>query len=112
MAKVTKATRDIVDVDKEIEKVTSTKKKEKQKSVPKKESNKKSSKEKTNKKEKKEKGGILKFFKEVRKEMSKVQWPSRKEMVKYSVATISFVIFFAIFFYVIEIIMALVKAWV
>lgn len=106
MAKVTKSTRDIIDVDQEIEKVTSSKKKEQGKKTQKKESKKKSE------NSKKEKGGVFQFFKEVRKEMSKVKWPSRKDMVKYSVATISFVIFFAIFFYVIEIIMALLKAWV
>jgi len=110
MAKVTKATREIVDVDKEIEKVTSAKKVEKK--APKKDSKKKNGNPKKEKKAKKEKGGILKFFKEVKKEMSKVQWPSRKDMVKYSIATISFVIFFGIFFYIIEIIMAFLKAWV
>jgi len=110
MAKVTKATREIVDVDKEIEKVTSAKKKEKSQKT---DGKKKPSKKQNSKKvEKKEKGGILKFFKEVKKEISKVQWPSRKDMVKYSIATISFIIFFAIFFYIIEIIMALLKAWV
>ena len=106
MAKVTKATRDMVDVDKEIAKVTKTKEVKKKKEVSKKKNGNK------NQSVKKEKGGIFKFFKEVNKEVSKVKWPTRKEMVKYSVATISFVIFFGIFFYVIEIVMALVKAWV
>ena len=47
--------------------------------------------------------------KQVKKEMSKVHFPSKKEMIKYSVATIVFVVFFGIYFYVIELIMALVK---
>ena len=45
---------------------------------------------------------IKKFFSEVRKELSKVKWPTKKDMVKYSIATISFVIFFAAFFYLID----------
>lgn len=42
---------------------------------------------------------IMKFFSEVKKELSKVKWPSRKDMVKYSISTICFVIFFAAFFF-------------
>ena len=45
-------------------------------------------------------------------EVSKIKWPSKKQMVKYSIATIVFVIFFAAFFYVIELIMALLKTMI
>lgn len=38
------------------------------------------------------------FFIGVKKEMGKVRWPLKKEMIKYSIATISFIIFFALFF--------------
>lgn len=38
------------------------------------------------------------FFTGVKKEMGKVRWPLKKEMIKYSIATISFIIFFALFF--------------
>ena len=55
---------------------------------------------------------IKNFFSEVRKEFSKVKWPNKKDMVKYSVATIVFVIFFAGFFYAIDLLMALVKTLV
>ena len=91
MAKVTKATREVMNIDDEIKKVTKSKKEVKTK----KEStgSKKTSKSKTNNKK-----GLVNFFKEVRKEMKKVKWPSRKDMVKYSFATISFIIFFALFF--------------
>ena len=65
-------------------------------------------KEKKAKKEKKEKKEGL--FQEVKKEMSKVHFPSRKDMVKYSVATIFFVIFFAIYFYLIELLMAFIRS--
>ena len=35
---------------------------------------------------------IKKFFSEVRKELKKVKWPTKKDLVKYSIATICFVI--------------------
>ncbi len=38
------------------------------------------------------------FFKGVEKEMGKVRWPLKKEMIKYSIATLSFIIFFGLFF--------------
>ena len=52
---------------------------------------------------------IKEFFHEVKKEISKVKWPSRKDMVKYSIATIVFVVFFALFFYAIDLLLALLK---
>ena len=55
---------------------------------------------------------IKKFLGEVRKEFSKVKWPSRKDMVKYSIATIVFVVFFALFFYGIMALMSLVQTLV
>ena len=57
------------------------------------------------KKEKKES-----LIKQIKKEMSKVHFPSRKDMVKYSIATIVFVIFFAGYFYLIELVMAFIKS--
>ena len=45
------------------------------------------------------------FFKSVRSEFKKVRWPNKKEMVKYSIATIVFVLFFGVFFYLIEVLM-------
>ena len=55
-----------------------------------------SKKDKNTKKIKKEKKES--FFKGVEKEMGKVRWPLKKEMIKYSIATLSFIIFFGIFF--------------
>ena len=57
---------------------------------------------------KKEKKASL--FKEVKAEMGKVHFPNKKDMIKYSVATIFFVIFFGIYFFVIELVMAFVKS--
>ena len=55
---------------------------------------------------------IIKFFNEVKKELGNVKWPSKKDMVKYSIATIIFVIFFAVFFYLIDLGVALIKSMV
>lgn len=55
---------------------------------------------------------IKKFLDEVKKELKKVRWPNRKEMVKYSVATICFVIFFAVFFYLIDLAVAFIRTLV
>ena len=53
-----------------------------------------------------------KFFSEVKKELGKVKWPSKNDMVKYSIATICFVIFFAVFFYLIDLTVAFIKTLV
>ena len=89
------------EVTKEKEKVT--KKKEKQEVKNSKKVNKKDNKKKE-KKVKKES-----FFKSVSNEMDKVRWPLKKEMVKYSIATLSFIIFFALFFTLGDLIIAGVK---
>ena len=50
------------------------------------------------KKIKKEKVKKEMFFTGVKKELGKVRWPLKKEMIKYSIATLSFIIFFGLFF--------------
>jgi len=49
------------------------------------------------------------FAKDVRKEMKKVRWPEKKYMVKYSIATLAIVLFFALYFTLINVVVALVK---
>lgn len=46
----------------------------------------------------------------VKSETAKVHWPSKKDMVKYSIATILFIVFCSLFFYLIEIIFALIQS--
>ena len=41
---------------------------------------------------------IARFFANVKKEMTKVRWPKRKEMIKFSIATIAIILFFMLFF--------------
>ena len=45
----------------------------------------------------------------VKSEFNKVFWPTKKDMVKYSITTILFVIFLALFFYLIDVIFALIQ---
>lgn len=45
----------------------------------------------------------------VKSEFLKVHWPGKKDMLRYSIATIVFIIFCALFFYLIDIIFALIQ---
>ncbi len=63
--------------------------------------------EKTNKKVKNEN-----FYAGAVKELKKVRWPLKKEMLKYSAATLIFIIFFAGFFLLSDIIIAAIKGLV
>jgi len=114
MAKIVKDTRETINVDLELSKIESKKKNSNKKNEveKKKISSKNDSKKKKDTKKGKKKSVVLTFFKEVKSEVSKVKWPSKKDMVKYSMATIIFVVFFALFFYLIDLIIALLKAGV
>ncbi len=41
---------------------------------------------------------LARFFVNVKKEMKKVRWPHKKEMVKFSIATLLIILFFMAFF--------------
>jgi len=41
---------------------------------------------------------MKKIISNVKKEMKKVKWPTKKDMIKYSIATLSIILFFCIFF--------------
>ena len=45
---------------------------------------------------------ILKFFRDVGREMRKVSWPKRKEMTNYTVTVLVTVAFFAVFFALVD----------
>ncbi len=47
------------------------------------------------------------FFSGVKTEAKRIKWPNKKDMVKYSIATIVFIIGCSLFFYVIDVIIAL-----
>lgn len=52
------------------------------------------------------------FCNGVKSETKKVRWTSKQDMVKYSIATIVFVIFCSLFFYGIDTIFALIQSLV
>ena len=65
---------------------------------------------KINKKEKKvTKASKEKFMVGLKKEIKNVKWPTFKEIVKYTVATIIFIAVFVLFFELLNVIMAFVK---
>ena len=49
------------------------------------------------------------FFKQVKKEMKKVSWPSKKQMTKYTISTLCFIVLFALYFFGIESVFAFIK---
>ena len=52
---------------------------------------------------------LARFFVSVKKEMKKVRWPKKKEMIKLSVAAISVLCFFMLFFTASDVIISLVR---
>ena len=61
------------------------------------------------KKEKKEKVKKDSFLKETRTEMKQVRWPSGKEVLKYTLATIGLVLFILVCFSLITLLAAFIK---
>jgi preprotein translocase subunit SecE len=49
------------------------------------------------------------FFYGVKKEIERVRWPNRKNMVKYSTAVLTLCVFLGVFFYVVNMIVVLLK---
>ncbi len=69
---------------------------------------------KVDKKEKNEKKSLwtrfMTFCHGVKSEFNKVHWPSKENMIKYSIAVIVFIILCSLFFYLIDIIFAAIQA--
>lgn len=67
------------------------------------------------KKEKKESGNKKGYLSQVRSEMKKVTWPSKKNLVKYSFATIVMIVLLALFFIgvtaLFDLLYSLVQGW-
>ena len=52
---------------------------------------------------------IGKYFKGVKKEISRIRWTTGKELVKYSITTVAFMLCLGVYFYAIEILVAFVR---
>jgi preprotein translocase SecE subunit len=55
---------------------------------------------------------IKTFFAGVKKEISRIKWPDKKYMFKYSVAVIVLGVCLSCFFYLIDLVVVLIKVWV
>ena len=44
--------------------------------------------------------------------MKKVKWPSKKEMIKYSIATLAFIVIFGLYFYGLDALFAWISSLV
>ena len=53
---------------------------------------------------------IAKYFKGVAKEVKRIRWTNKKDLLKYSIATVVFVLFFGVYFYAIDWITLLVRS--
>ena len=73
--------------------------------------NKKVNKEKKTKEKKVKKTKTPKenYFVGVRNELSKVKWPSKKEVFKYTIATIIFIVVLVVFFILLSMAMSAIK---
>ncbi len=54
--------------------------------------------------------GIGRYFKGVKKEMSRIRWTNGKELVKYSFTAVSFMLFLGVYFYVIDLLISLLRS--
>ena len=52
---------------------------------------------------------LARFLVGVKSEMAKVRWPSKKELIKYSVATVVVVLVFSVFFGLLDFVLSAVK---
>ncbi len=53
---------------------------------------------------------VVDYFSGVKKEVSRIKWTSKKDLLKYSTATVMFMLFFGVFFYVIGLLVALLRS--
>ena len=94
--------------------VKKEKKKEKKSKKVEKEKKEKKNEKKSKKVEKVKKENIFKrigkYFKGVAKEVKRIRWVDRKDLLKYSIASVVFVLFFGLYFYGIDWISLIVRS--
>lgn len=54
--------------------------------------------------------GITKYFKGVKKEIGRIRWTSGKELAKYSVTTVAFMLCLGLYFYAIDMLVSLLRS--
>lgn len=53
---------------------------------------------------------IVKYFKGVQKEIGRIRWTSGKDLFKYSITTITFMLFLGVYFYAIDMLVSLIRS--
>lgn len=53
---------------------------------------------------------ITKYFKGVGKEVKRIRWTTGKELVKYSVTTVAFMLCLGVYFYAIDMLVSLLRS--
>lgn len=53
---------------------------------------------------------ITRYFKGVKKEISRIRWTAPKDLLKYSITAVSFMIFLGAYFYVIDLLVSLIRS--
>ena len=53
---------------------------------------------------------LVEYFKGIKKEISRIKWTNKKDLLKYSVSTVVFMLFFGVFFYAIDMLVALLRS--
>ena len=54
--------------------------------------------------------GISRYFKGVKKEIGRIRWTTPTNLFKYSLTTITFMIFLGVYFYIIDILITLLRS--
>lgn len=57
-------------------------------------------------------GKTGKFFQNVAREMKKVRWPTRKELVSYTITVIITVLFISVFFALVDLAISEIIRWI
>ena len=53
---------------------------------------------------------ITRYFKGVKKEISRIRWTTPKDLLKYSITAVSFMVFLGAYFYVIDLLASLIRS--
>lgn len=53
---------------------------------------------------------ITRYFKGVKKEISRIRWTTPKDLLKYSITAVSFMVFLGAYFYVIDLLVSLIRS--
>ena len=56
----------------------------------------------------KKKISVVNFFVGIKKELPKIKWTSKKDLLKYSIAVVVFIVFIALFFLVLDLLVSLI----